>query len=98
MKLDFLNTVPYVCERWAEVVKKDPSAVFLTEEESGTDYTRGQADELSGRVYAWLRQNGIGAEDFVMILLPRDARPFIAMLGVWKAGAAFTVVEDSYAP
>ena len=33
-----------------------------------------------------------------MIRFPRDARPFIAMLGVWKAGAAFTVVEDNYAP
>ena len=42
--------------------------------------------------------NNIGPEDFVMIKFPRDARPFIVMLGVWKAGAAFTVVEDSYAP
>ena len=65
---------------------------------SEISFSRGQVDELSARVYRWLSDRGIGAEDFVLIRLPRDARPFIAMLGVWKAGAAFTVVEDSYAP
>lgn len=98
MKLDFLNTVPYVCGRWAEVSEKDPDAVFLIEEKSGAGCTRRQVDTLSARVYGYLSGKGIGAEDFVMIKLPRDARPFIAMLGVWKAGAAFTVVEDTYAP
>ena len=98
MRLDFLNTVPYLCERWTELAEKTPAAVFVTEELSGRSFTRAQTDALSARVYAWLLQKGIGAEDFVLIRLPRDARPFIAMLGVWKAGAAFTVVEDSYAP
>ena len=97
MKMDFLNTIPYVCERWAELVRDDPHAFFLTEEDSA-DFTRQQVDELSSRVYAWLLQKGVAAEDFVLIRLPRDARPFIVMLGVWKVGAAFTVVEDTYAP
>ena len=98
MKLDFLNTIPYVCVRWAELVEKDPAAVFLTEEGSEASYTRKEADELAGRVYAWLSEKGIESEDFVLIRLPRSAKPFIAMLGVWKAGAAFTVVPDDYAP
>ena len=98
MKLDFLNTVPYLCDRWAEVLREDPGAVFLTEEASGKNMTRQEADSLSARVYAYLTKKGIGAEDFVLIRLPRDARPFAAMLGVWKAGAAFTIVEDTYVP
>lgn len=98
MKLDFLNKIPYVCQRWAEVSAKDPDAVFLTEEVSGSSYSRQQADVLSSRVYGWLSSKGIGPEDFVLIRFPRDARPFISMLGVWKAGAAFTIVEDNYAP
>ena len=98
MKLDFLKTVPYVCKRWEEVVEKDPDAVFLTEELSGANYSRRETEELSARVYAYLSAKGLGKEDFVLIKLPRGAAPFIAMLGVWKAGAAFTVVEDSYAP
>ena len=98
MKLNFLNTVPYVCECWAQVERQAPDAVFLTAEANGESVTRGQADDLSARVYAYLAGKGIGAEDFVLIRLPRDVRPFVAMLGVWKAGAAFTVVEADYAP
>ena len=116
MKMRFLDIVPYICDRWAEVVAKNPSAPFIevetsrvsfveqetsrvvcAEETSEVSFTREQVDELSARVYAWLLGHGIGSEDFVMIKFPRDARPFIAMLGVWKAGAAFTVVEDNYA-
>ncbi len=98
MKLNFLNIIPYVCEGWAEVVRQEPDAVFLTAEVSGESITRRQADDLSARVYAYLADRGIGTEDFVLIRLPRDIRPFIVMLGVWKAGAAFTVVEEDYAP
>ena len=98
MNLNFLKTVPYVCERWAALAAREPAAVFLTEEQTERGFTRGEVDELSARVYGYLAGKGVGREDFVLIRLPRDARPFIAMLGVWKAGAAFTVVEDSYAP
>ena len=98
MKTDFLNSIPYLCDRWTTLAAENPSAAFLVEEVSGKSYTRGQVEELSARVYAWLVRNGIGSEDFVLIRLPRDARPFIAMLGVWKAGAAFTATEDNYAP
>ena len=72
MKLDFLNKIPYVCQRWAEVAAKDPDAVFLTEEVSGSSYSRQQADVLSSRVYGWLSSKGIGPEDFVLIRFPRD--------------------------
>ena len=33
-----------------------------------------------------------------MLCLPRGVRFPIAMVGVWKAGAAFVVCEDTYAP
>ena len=48
MKLDFLSEVPYVCERWAEVVVKDPAAVFLTEELSGNSYSRAKRSRSGG--------------------------------------------------
>ena len=107
MKMRFLDFVPYICNRWAELVDKEPSAPFIEVETSGVScsedttsgvsLTRAQVDELSARVYAWLLSHGSGTEDFVMIRFARDVRPFIAMLGVWKAGAAFTVVEENYA-
>ncbi len=33
-----------------------------------------------------------------MINLPRSVLPVIAMIGIWKAGAAWVMVEDTYAP
>ena len=54
MKLDFLNIVPYVCARWAEVARQAPDAVFLSEETSGASLTRRQTDDLSDRVYGYL--------------------------------------------
>ena len=43
MKLDFLNTVPYVCERWTALSQQEPAAVFLTEEGSGTGIAENRA-------------------------------------------------------
>lgn len=93
-----ISEIPHICDQWRILVDRDPEAVFLTEEITGNDYTLQQVDELSGRVYGYLARKGIGKEDFVLILLPRDARPFISMLGVWKAGAAFIILEDDYPP
>ncbi len=60
--------------------------------------TYSQYYELTGRVYAYLKNAGIGKEDFVMICLPRGIHPIIALGGILRAGAAFVIVEDNYAP
>ncbi|MBQ8665952.1 MAG: AMP-binding protein [Lachnospiraceae bacterium] len=52
---------------------------------------------LSSKVYRWLKEKGLGKEDFVLINLPRGAMPVIAIIGVWRAGCAFTLVEEGYA-
>lgn len=57
-----------------------------------------QVDDFSARVLTWLRGRGIGREDMVLIRLPHGAHPCIAILGVWKAGAAATIVGDDTAP
>ena len=50
---------------------------------------------ISGRVYAYLKARNIGKEDFVMVRLPRGVQPVIAMIGVWRAGAAFVIAEEN---
>ena len=57
-----------------------------------------QLRNISGRVYSYLKSQNIGKEDFVMIKLPRGVQPIIAMIGIWRAGAAFVLVEDTLAP
>lgn len=52
---------------------------------------------LSSKVYRWLKEKGLGKEDFVLINLPRGIMPVVAIIGVWRAGCAFTLVEEGYA-
>ncbi len=78
--------------------QEKPNAAILFDEAHSKGVTYAQLDDLSGRVYAYLTENGVGKEDFVLINLPRGIMPIIAMVGVWKAGAAWALVEDTYAP
>ena len=85
-----------ILERLEEYARQDPLAPILFDETYTKGITYHRLDEMSGRVYAWLKQEGIGKEDFVLINLPRGVLPVIAMVGVWKAGAACVLVEDTY--
>ena len=72
--------------------------IALRDDISQPGITYGQLDELSGRVYGYLKERGIGREDTVMLCLPRGLQIPIAQIGVWKAGASFVICEDTYAP
>lgn len=72
--------------------------IALGGEDAPQGYTYGELDENSGRIYRGLKERGIGKEDIVLVCLPRSTRVFTAMLGVWKAGAAFVICEDSMPP
>ena len=74
---------------------QDPGAVILYDDAHSGGISYAQLDEMSGRVYAYLKSKGIGKEDFILINLPRGVLPVIAMIGVWKAGAAWALVEDT---
>ena len=78
--------------------EKNTSAPILFDDAYSKGITYAQLDDMSGRVYGWLKAKKIGREDFVLIDLPRGVLPVIAMIGVWKAGAAWALVEDTYAP
>lgn len=87
-----------VLELLEEYTERDPNYPILFDETHKSGITYAMMDEMSGRVYGWLKENGVGKEDFVLINLPRGVLPLIAMIGVWKAGAAWALVEDTYAP
>lgn len=98
MDLTFLEQTEYIMDAWMKSVSDNPNAPVLTDERHPRGISRRKADELSGKVYAWLRAKKIGREDFVLICLPRGGIALLSILGVWKAGAAFTLVEDNYPP
>ncbi|MBP5468123.1 MAG: AMP-binding protein [Candidatus Riflebacteria bacterium] len=98
MYLDEANKIPYIFEVWQKQVAKRPNEVFLIDVANNLKFTLKESDLITGKVYAYLKEKGIGREDFVLINLPRGASIILAMLGVWKAGAAFVVTEDTLAP
>ena len=72
-----------------------PDKIALLKDYEQNGITYAELDRCSGKVYAWLKKNGIGRDDIVMIYLPRSIRIFVAMIGVWKAGAAFVICEST---
>ena len=87
-----------ILEMLSRYTAENPNTAILFDEVHSKGVTYTQLDDMSGRVYAYLSDKGIGKEDFVLINLPRGVLPIIAMIGVWKAGAAWALVEDTYAP
>ena len=87
-----------ILELLKQYTQTSPNTAILFDEAHSKGITYAQLDDLSGRVYAYLANQGVGKEDFVLINLPRGVLPIIAMIGVWKAGAAWALVEDTYAP
>ena len=87
-----------IIEMLEQYTKDSPNSTVLYDDAHSKGITYAQLDDMSGRVYAYLKKNGIGKEDFVLIDLPRGVLPVVAMIGVWKAGAAWALVEDTYAP
>ena len=58
--------------------------------------TYGELWNLSGKVYAYLKSHNVGKEDFVLINLPRGPKITVAIIGIWRAGAAGTITEKGY--
>ena len=58
--------------------------------------TYGELWNLSGKVYAYLKSHNIGREDFILINLPRSPKITVALIGIWRAGAAGIITEKGY--
>lgn len=87
-----------IIEKLEQYTREKPGEAILFDDTHSKGITYAQLEDMSGRVYAYLRQQGIGREDFVLLNLPRGVLPIAAMIGVWRAGAAWALVEDTYAP
>ncbi|MBR3457721.1 MAG: AMP-binding protein, partial [Selenomonadaceae bacterium] len=80
----FMEHATSVMKQYADKV------AFLNEKR---EMTHGELDRESGQIYAWLKKQGIGREDFVQIVLPRGPECIAALMGVLRAGAAFLISE-----
>ncbi|MEO3972429.1 amino acid adenylation domain-containing protein [Streptomyces sp. CAU 1734] len=83
-----------VLELFRGWVARSPGAVAVVDGERVVSY--GELDGASDRVAGWLRGRGVGRGDRVAVRLERSADLIAALLGVWKAGAAYVPVDGAY--
>ena len=86
----------YFVEKIRQNAEKYPNRIAAALDFCEDPVTYSELWEQSGRIYAACREKGLGREDFIMLLLPRSPKMFVAMLGVLRAGAAFIFMEDTY--
>ncbi|RJE87389.1 non-ribosomal peptide synthetase, partial [Paracoccus onubensis] len=83
-----------ITDLFAEQVARSPDAVALGWEDGQMSYSR--LDTESDRLARHLTQSGVQAGDIVGISLPRGPEIAVAILAVWKAGAAYLPLDPTY--
>lgn len=86
----------YFVDRLRENAEKYPDRTALALDFHEAPVSCRELWENSGRIYAALKEAGVGREDIVMLLLPRHPMMLVSMLGVLRAGAAVLMTEDTY--
>ncbi|MFD2169209.1 amino acid adenylation domain-containing protein [Tumebacillus lipolyticus] len=90
------SELPALCvhELFEEQVIRTPDAVAITFE--GRSVTYRELEERANRLAFELRSSGVSKESVVALCLERSVELISAMLGVWKAGAAYLPLDPSY--
>ncbi|MFI1996404.1 amino acid adenylation domain-containing protein, partial [Actinoplanes sp. NPDC020271] len=83
-----------VLELFSRQAARTPDAVAVVA--GGARMTYAELDLRSGRVAGHLRERGAGPESLVALRLPRGTDMIAAILGVWKAGAAYLPIDPEF--
>jgi amino acid adenylation domain-containing protein len=75
-------------EQW---VRKTPDAVAVVDGDERVTYR--ELDSRAARVGNAVRARGLGREDRVAVLAERGIDAVVAVLGTWKAGAAYVALD-----
>ena len=83
-----------VHELFEEQVKKTPDSIAVVFEEESLTYR--QLDERSNHMANHLFQQGLASGDLAGVCLERSADMIIALLAIWKTGAAYVPLDPTY--
>ncbi|WP_234335462.1 AMP-binding protein, partial [Streptomyces variegatus] len=73
-----------------------PDAAGVLSGDGGTVYSYGELNARANRLARLLVERGVGPERLVALALPRSPELVVAVLAVWKAGAAYLPVDVEY--
>ncbi|CDK24273.1 unnamed protein product [Kuraishia capsulata CBS 1993] len=103
--LDWSNFRGAIQDIFSDNAAKHPDRTCVVETKSFLDktgkdrvFTYKQIDETSNIVGHYLVKNGIKRGDVVMIYAYRGVDLMVAVMGVLKAGATFSVIDPAYPP
>jgi amino acid adenylation domain-containing protein len=74
--------------------KRAPNNIALVDKFDSWTYQ--ELDLHSNQVAHCLQENGIGPQDIVAIYAHRSAALIVALLGIWKAGGAFLILDPAH--
>ncbi len=77
-----------------EVVKKYPDHIAVYDQ--GKTVTYREFDVISKKIATYLHQKGVGTNDFVPVLIPRNKFMSLTVMGILRAGAAYQPLDPSY--
>ncbi|MBD2095649.1 amino acid adenylation domain-containing protein [Trichocoleus sp. FACHB-591] len=96
---DLQATLPYewggsIQSHFSEQAKRDPHRPAVVD--CNQTWSYGELEVWSNQLAHYLRSHGIQSQDVVAIYGDRCAALVLALLGIWKASAAFLVLDPSY--
>ena len=78
----------------AAQVARTPDAIAVVD--GATHWSYATLWRRAGQIAQALRAHGVGAGDRVGLMLPRDARLPVALLGIWRAQAAYVPLDPDF--
>ena len=78
-------------ELFQEQVERTPAAAAVTFESELLSFR--ELNDRANQLANYLRQLGVGPEQLVGLYLPRSVEMIVALLAVWKAGAAYVPLD-----
>ena len=82
------------CQTFHKTAERYPEAVAVTDEKHTITYR--ELEGYSNFLAHHLLRNSVEVEDIIAIQAGRHVQSVVAMLAVWKAGAAYVFLDDCY--